>query len=106
MRRAALVALLAVLSTACPKHVDTVAGSDDEQLDQDSSQMEQVRAQAQASEPACKDWCRLSKTVCGIARHGCDVAGRNPTRQDMQAKCASFQEDCTQYNDRCASCSR
>jgi hypothetical protein len=106
MRRWLLLAVL-VVASACPKRVsNNVAGSDDEQMDQYTTQLEQVRAQTQATDPTCKDWCSLAKTVCDVSRRACEIAGRNPSRQDMQGKCAASQEDCVQLNDRCTSCSR
>jgi hypothetical protein len=105
--RLAVFVTLVVIATACPKRVsDNVAGSDDAQMDQYTTQLEQVRAQTQATDPTCKDWCSLAKTVCAVSRRACEIAGRNASRQDMQSKCAASQEDCVQLNDRCASCSR
>ncbi len=102
----ALLLALCVLSSGCPKKVDTqnVAGTDDEQLDQYSAQLEELHARASAGEPKCEDWCSMSKRTCDISRNVCEIAKRHVDRPDVQSKCVSSQEDCAKFNDSCSSC--
>ncbi len=97
---------LALLCLACPHRAPaTVTGSDDEQLDQIGAKLDELKSRVQAGEPPCADWCSMAKTVCELSRQSCDIASRNPERQDMQKRCVTSQEDCATFNDRCASCS-
>ena len=89
--------------TACPKNVTTtVAGSDDEQMDQYSSILEEYRTKTDLS---CTDACSAKKKVCGISTRACDMSSKATDRADFQAKCVSAQEDCAKFNESCASCS-
>ena len=109
MAKSLLVSLAALSFLAlagCPKNtgVGNVAGTDEEQLDQYSAQLEELRAKVQASEPKCDEWCSLSRTVCEISTNVCEIAKRKVDRSDVQSKCVGSQEDCARFNDSCASC--
>lgn len=107
LRRLALATALALLASACPKRTpSTVAGSDDEQMDQYGAKLDELKSKVQAGEPSCGDWCGMAKTVCEVSKRACEISGRNADRQDMQKRCITSQEDCATFNDRCASCSR
>ena len=97
-------ALLACLAlTACPKNVTTtVAGSDDEQMDQYSSILEEYRTKTDLS---CPDTCAAKKKVCGISGSTCEMSSKATDRTDFQQKCVSSQEECAKFNEACASCS-
>jgi hypothetical protein len=105
--RGFLLCAVTCLVIGCPKHVPTtVSGSDDDQVDQDASKLEELRTRAQGADIKCADWCQMSKVACEISKRVCEIAGRHVDRQDLQSKCGNGQEDCAQYNDRCAACSR
>ena len=94
-----------VLLTGCPKKTaTTVAGTDDEQMDQLTAQLEELRAKVKAEDPKCPEWCNLSKRVCELSARTCEISGRNPDRMEMQQKCTQSQEDCAAFNDGCARC--
>lgn len=94
-----------LLLTGCPKKVSTnVAGSDDEQMDQLTAQLEELRAQVKTEEPKCPEWCSLSKRACQLSAQTCEISGRNAERIEMQQKCTQSQEDCAAFNDGCARC--
>ncbi len=96
---------VALLVLGCPKRVDTnVAGSDDEQMDQLSARLEELRARVQAQEPQCKDWCSLAGEVNDLSKRVCDLSAKNADRADMQQKCVSSQEERARFNDGCAPC--
>jgi hypothetical protein len=97
---ASLAAL--VLLAGCPKQaVTTVAGSDDEVMDQIAAQLEELRTRTDAT---CKDFCSLKDKACGLSKQACDVAGKAPDRADFQKKCVTSQEDCAKFNESCSSC--
>lgn len=103
MKKLIALTLVAFALSACPKRADTtVAGSDEEQLDQYSSRLEELRTRAQAENPSCSDTCKMAREVCDIAQKVCDIATRLPDRG--QERCVSANEDCAQFNDRCAAC--
>lgn len=92
--------LLFALS-ACPKEVPTnVAGTDDEQMDRLSAQLEELRTR----EVTCPTWCDLKGKVCGLSQSVCEVSARQSERQDFQRKCITGQEDCARFNDGCSTC--
>ena len=98
--------LCLVLALGCAKAQTVgVAGTDDEVVDQGATQLEGLRAQAQAAPPACAEWCRMGGLACDVSKQTCEIAGRHPARSDLQGKCVAAQEDCSQYGDRCTSCS-
>src|SRR3712207_205457 len=91
-------AALCVLLAGCPKrNTLNVAGSDDEQMDQLSAKLEELRARVASGEPKCQDWCAMSSDVCDISRMACDISGRHADRADMQSRCVSAQEECARF---------
>lgn len=102
-----LLAASAALALGCPKAPPKgVAGTDDEQVDQLSAQLEELRTRVQAQEPRCDDWCSMAKKVNDISTSLCEIAGRHTDRAEMQQKCVASQEDVARFNDSCASCKR
>lgn len=103
MKKLFLLTLAALALAGCPKRASTtVAGTDEEQLDQYSSRLEELRTRAQAENPSCGDTCQMAQEACGIAQKVCDIATRIPDRG--QDRCVAANEDCAQFNDRCAAC--
>jgi len=101
-RHIVLAAGLFVLG-ACPKRVpSTVSGSDDEQVDRYAAKLEELKERAPTE--MCPNWCPVSRTACEAAHRTCEIAGRHTDRTDLQDKCASANEDCAQYTDRCHTC--
>jgi hypothetical protein len=103
------LALLAttLLLAACPKQADTVTvtGTADQQVDQYSSKLEELRTRMQAAEDQCPaDACSLAKEGCTISDRICEIAAKNTDRTDFQERCGRSQEDCAQFNDTCARC--
>ena len=97
------VALLLALSlTACPKRQDTIAGTDEDQLEAYSARLEEMRTRAQSEQLSCGDTCKMAKDVCEIAQKVCTIAERNPDRGAQ--RCVSANEDCARFNDNCATC--
>ncbi len=97
----ALFACLAL--TACPKNVTTtVAGSDDAQMDQYSSILEEYRTKTDLS---CADTCAAKKKVCAVSGSACEMSSKATDRTDFQQKCVTSQEDCAKFNEACANCS-
>lgn len=106
MRYFALVAAVLFLA-ACPKRVEppTVTGTDDEQVDQYMSKLEELRTRMQSAENECPaNACQLAKESCEISSNVCAIAGRNADRADFQGECGKSQEDCARFNDTCARC--
>lgn len=104
MKKVILFAFAALALSACPKRAETtVAGTDEEQLDQYSARLEELRSRAQSENPSCNDTCSMATEVCGIAQKVCDIATRIPDRG--QERCVAANEDCAHFNDNCASCS-
>ncbi|MGQ0508302.1 MAG: hypothetical protein ACT4TC_23635 [Myxococcaceae bacterium] len=98
-----LVAALS-LSLACPKRADVnVAGSDDEQVDQITAQLEEIRSSSQ-SDTKCPDLCALAGRVDSFSATLCEISGRHPDRNDLQRKCVQSQEERARLNDGCAPC--
>jgi hypothetical protein len=90
---------------ACPKNVENVAGSEDEQMDRYSAQLEELRTRA-AQDMKCDDWCGEKGKVCGISSSVCDLSAKRADRADFQSRCVSAQEDCARYTDSCSSCKK
>ncbi|MHB8872812.1 MAG: hypothetical protein ACYC8T_03915 [Myxococcaceae bacterium] len=102
-----LAAVALCLSLGCPKaQPKGVTGTDDEQMDQLSAQLEELRSRVQAAEPKCDEWCSMSGKVRDISTSMCAIAGRNKERAELQQKCVSSQEDVARFNDSCSSCRR
>ena len=102
MKRFALVTALALASLACPKSApSTVAGTDDEQMDGFTSQLEELRSRTDLK---CDNWCSLKDKACGLSKSSCDLAGRHADREDFQKRCIASQEDCAKFVEGCASC--
>ena len=101
-----LLPVLALLAVACPKNNpdSNVAGTDDEQLDRYSAQIEEMHARIQAGEPKCSDWREMAKKMCDITRQVCAIADRHKDRDDIAKKCGSTQEDCANYNGSSTNC--
>lgn len=97
----ALLFALGVLS-GCPKQTTTtIAGTDDEMMDQLSAQLEELRTR---SDLTCKDFCSVKDKACGLSKQTCDIAGKAPDRADFQKKCVTSQEDCAKFGESCSSC--
>lgn len=95
----------ASLLLGCPKSTaSNVSGNADEQMDGYSSQLEELRTRASASDLKCADWCSLKDKVCGLRDRVCDLAGTQSGRDDFQKRCVTAQEDCARFNDSCSSC--
>lgn len=103
---ALLPLLLGVLCLACPKKgpTTTVAGTDDEQMDQYSAQLEEYAATTRAGELPCGDWQKMAGPVCDLSSRICEVAGRTTDRDDFQKKCIGSQEECARFNEHANSC--
>ncbi len=105
MKRTLAVFAAALLLAGCSKNVPAQdTGSDDERLDRYSAKLEELRARVQAHPPKCDEWCSLAREVCDLSRNTCDIAKRKLDRGDVQERCVASQEDCANFNDRCASC--
>jgi hypothetical protein len=105
MNRLVFAALAALfVFTACPKQtVTTIAGSDDEVMDQIAAQLEELRTRTDVT---CKDFCSLKDKACGLSKQACDIAGKLPDRNDFQKKCVTSQEDCAKFNESCSGCAK
>lgn len=106
MNRLVLFACALLLSiaglTGCPKTTTTtVAGTDDEMIDQLSAQLEELRTR---SDLTCKDFCQVKDKACGLSKQTCDIAGKAPDRADFQKKCVTSQEDCAKFGESCSGC--
>lgn len=87
---------------ACPKETPTnVSGTDDEQMDTLSSQLEELRSRQDVK---CDEWCKLQDKACGLSKKTCDLAGKHADREDFQKRCVASQEDCAKFTEGCASC--
>ncbi len=96
--------LLGLLVTACPKNAPTtVAGTADEQMDQISSRLEELKTRTDLQ---CTDSCRLKPEACGLSTAACDLAAHASDRADFQQKCSAAQEACATFNESCARCSK
>jgi hypothetical protein len=98
--------LLAIfLFGACAKRAPmTVAGGDDEQFDQYTAQLEELRSRPFDDTTPCRDRCSLARDVCALSGRICEISGRQPDRPEMQQRCVQSQEDCARFNDGCAGC--
>jgi hypothetical protein len=86
----------------CPKNVTTtISGNDDEQMDQYSAQIEELKTRTDLS---CSDFCSLKSKSCGLSKSVCDIAGRLEDRADFQKKCVTAQEECARFNESCSTC--
>jgi hypothetical protein len=105
MTRLALAFAALLVFAACPKNVENVSGSEDEQMDQYSAQLEELRARA-AQDMKCDDWCGMQGKVCGTSSKVCDLSNKKSERADFQSKCVAAQEDCARFKDSCSSCKK
>ncbi len=97
-------ALLVTFTTGCPKNVvTTVAGSDDQQMDQYTAQLEEYRTKTGLS---CDESCAAKKKVCGISSGACELSTKAPERQDFQKTCVASQEECAKFSESCANCAK
>lgn len=107
MTRLPLLLALAVLVGAlagCPRNTTTtVAGTDDEMIDQLSAQLEELRTRTDLT---CKDFCSVKDKACGLSTKTCDIAAKAPDRADFQKKCVTSQEDCAKFNESCSGCAK
>lgn len=105
MTRLALACAAVLSLAACPKNVpENVSGSDDEQMDRYSAQLEELRARS-AQDMKCDDWCGLKDKACSTSKGVCDLAAKG-SRNDFQTKCVGAQEDCARFTDSCSSCKK
>jgi outer membrane murein-binding lipoprotein Lpp len=96
-----MVVLSAVL-LACPKNVPvTVAGTDDEKMDQYSAQLEELKTKTDVQ---CSDYCTLKSKACSLSTNVCEISGRLADRADFQKKCVTAQEECARFNESCSTC--
>ena len=103
MIRSALL-IAALLFCACPKSTTVnVSGTDDEQLDQLSAQLEELKTRQDLS---CADNCAAKTRVTGLSTATCDLANKHTDRPEFQAKCVTAQEELARFSDACASCSK
>jgi hypothetical protein len=106
MTRLALACVFGLCLAGCPKNVpENVAGSEDEQMDRYSAQLEELRTRS-AQDMKCDDWCGMKDKACGTSKSVCDIAGKKPDRADFQSKCVASQEDCARFTDSCSSCKK
>ncbi|MBE2249491.1 MAG: hypothetical protein IAE78_08065 [Myxococcus sp.] len=106
MNRLALFAFLVSIATltGCPRQTTTtVAGTDDEMVDQLSAQLEELRTRTDLT---CKDFCSVKAKACALSKQTCDIAAKAPDRNDFQQKCVTSQEDCAKFGESCASCAK
>lgn len=104
LKRSGLLLVLGLSLAGCPKQTTTtVAGSDDEMMDQISAQLEELRTKTDLS---CKDNCGLKDKSCGLSKTACEIAGRAPDRADFQKKCVTSQEDCAKFGEACSTCAK
>ncbi|MBX7098469.1 MAG: hypothetical protein K1X89_12200 [Myxococcaceae bacterium] len=96
--------LAALLLAACPKATPVnVAGTDDEQMDQLSAQLEEVKSRQDVS---CQDACGMKSKVSSLSSAVCELAGKHTDRDDFQKHCISAQEELAKLNDSCSSCNK
>ncbi|MBL8917599.1 MAG: hypothetical protein JNJ54_01965 [Myxococcaceae bacterium] len=102
LRLISALALTFALLAGCPKQTTTtVAGSDDEMIDQLSAQLEELRTRGDLT---CKDFCQVKEKACALSKQTCDIAAKAPDRNDFQKKCVTSQEDCAKFGESCAGC--
>lgn len=98
-----LVAALTALS-GCPKATTTtVAGTDDEMMDQLSAQLEELRTRTSTE---CSETCSLKVKVCNLSETACEIAGRSADRAEYQKRCVTAQEECAKFNEACSACKK
>jgi hypothetical protein len=102
--RAPCFALLALLLTGCPKHVERVAGSDDAQIDAAGARLEELRVREQSESLSCPDRCLVAKQTCAVSDELCALVEANPDREDLPPRCVQSREQCAQANGGCARC--
>jgi hypothetical protein len=104
MNRLPFACVIVLCLAGCPKNVpENVAGTDDEQMDRYSAQLEEQRTRS-AQDMKCDDWCNEKPNVCRISKAVCDISARKGDRADFQSKCVAAQEDCAKYSDNCSGC--
>ncbi|MBX5481830.1 MAG: hypothetical protein IRZ16_08325 [Myxococcaceae bacterium] len=102
MKKLMWLTLAVAVLAACPRRAETsVAGTDEEQLDQYTARLEELRTRAQAETLSCDQNCSFATEACDLAKKICDIAARQSTAQD---RCVNANEDCARFNDACASC--
>jgi len=99
-----LALVLAAALLGCPKSVSTtVAGSDDRQMDQIGSRLEELRGR---TDLGCGEWCALRPKACGLSSQACELSAQRPARTDFQTACIQAQEECARFNEACDRCSK
>jgi hypothetical protein len=102
MRSLLAAAFVSVVLLACPRSSgSTVMGSDDEQMDRDSAQLEELRSRGDVT---CADACAVKARACDVSKSTCAIAAKAPERDDFQKKCVMAQEDCASFSEKCAGC--
>lgn len=103
MNRLALASLASLLFLACPKSTGgpQLGGSDDEQMDMLTAQLEEYRTKSNSE---CGETCELKSKVCRLSDTVCEISGRNSDRSEYQKKCVTAQEECARFNEACSSC--
>ena len=106
MKKVFLPALLfALMLIGCVRRgPPTVAGTDEERLDEYNARLEELRVKLRAENPGCDQKCSMTREVCDLATKVCEIAARQPER--LQSSCAAAQEQCAAFGDSCASCRR
>lgn len=102
--RAPCLALLALVLTGCPKHVERVAGSDDSQIDAAAARLEELRVREQSEDLSCRDRCDVATQTCAVSDELCALVEANPDRGDLPPRCVQSREQCAQANTGCARC--
>ncbi len=104
--RLGLIELLIGLQlTACARVAPrSVSGTEDEQLDRLSAQLEETRSKALVRQLSCTDRCALAEDGCRISNEICAIARRQPSRRDLGQTCAGSQEQCVDLRERCLRC--
>lgn len=95
---------LLLLLAGCPKKVTTtVAGSDDQQMDQYTAQLEELKTRTALQ---CSDSCSTKTRACEVSKSVCEIAGRLADRADFQSTCTAAQEECARFNEACSACAK
>jgi len=106
MKRLVLATLAAsMLMLACPKSTGgpNLGGSDDEKMDQLTSQLEEYGTRSNSD---CNETCDLKLKICKISEIACEIAGRNADRAEYQKRCVTAQEECARFNESCSTCKK
>lgn len=104
MNRLALATLAAsLLFLACPKNTGgpNLGGTDDQQMDQLSAQLEEYGTKTNTE---CSETCDLKSKVCRLSGTVCEIAARNAERAEYQKHCVTSQEECARFNESCSAC--